>query len=407
MELRGKNMVTLVDAESGEVLRKYLPPRNDLAQKVRWDLSEFKSRRGRIELTDNNNQGAYAWIAVGRFEPAVVPMPQVALDIVNRRVEKMAEIVRRFQLSALTSQLSELLASGNLDFNSAAAIAGSIASLRNDVQLRALAELVAQPALVEQVRKKIYEVLSNRQLDPGTIADSFDQCIAGLPIGRQLIVAQSLSSDASGATRLVELMSRGKLSPELLRNEALRTRLSSTVDDELKAQLATLYKKLPSVNEKIMARLEVIRQAFQQGEFDSAKGLEVFQKQCAACHQVGKIGSVVGPQLDGIGNRGIERMVEDIFLPNRNVDVAFRATVINSIDGRVLNGLFRREESGTLYFIDAKGKEFSIAESDIDERYETPLSLMPENWLDVLSDEETLSLLAFLAGQKKETVSGE
>ena len=50
------------------------------------------------------------------------------------------------------------------------------------------------------------------------------------------------------------------------------------------------------------------------------KGHEVFTKTCAICHQIGGQGAVIGPQLDGVGARGLDRILEDVIDPNRNVD---------------------------------------------------------------------------------------
>ena len=52
----------------------------------------------------------------------------------------------------------------------------------------------------------------------------------------------------------------------------------------------------------------------------------------------------IGPQLDGIGIRGLDRLLEDTLDPNRNVDQAFRATTLVLKNGQILSGLVLREE---------------------------------------------------------------
>ena len=109
---------------------------------------------------------------------------------------------------------------------------------------------------------------------------------------------------------------------------------------------------------------------------------------------------MIGPQLDGIGNRGLDRLLEDVLDPNRNVDVAFRTTTLRLSDGRVISGLVRREEDQQLVLADAQGKEFSIAKNEIEEQQKTPLSLMPANVGEIVPTDEFADLMAYLLTQR-------
>ncbi|HVW37704.1 MAG TPA: c-type cytochrome, partial [Pirellulales bacterium] len=130
-------------------------------------------------------------------------------------------------------------------------------------------------------------------------------------------------------------------------------------------------------------------------------GKAVFQKICAACHRLSGAGGKVGPDLDGVGLRGVERLLEDMLDPSRNVDQAFRSTQINTADGRTVSGLFLRNEGAVIVLADAQGKEIRIAESDVDERALTALSPMPGNVADLLPEAEFYNLLAYLLQQRQ------
>lgn len=71
-----KNEVRLVDADSGEVLRRTPPSGSDAALRREWDLGEFKGRKVCIELVDGDTGTGWAWLCVGGFSPDVVPEPQ-------------------------------------------------------------------------------------------------------------------------------------------------------------------------------------------------------------------------------------------------------------------------------------------------------------------------------------------
>ena len=114
------------------------------------------------------------------------------------------------------------------------------------------------------------------------------------------------------------------------------------------------------------------------------------------CHSIDGQGATIGPQLDGAGNRGAERLIEDILDPSRNVDPAFRVTLLTLKNGEVESGLIRREEGETVVVADVTGKERSIPKSEIASRRESTLSLMPDNLSDVIKPEDFNHLLAFL-----------
>jgi putative heme-binding domain-containing protein len=115
---------------------------------------------------------------------------------------------------------------------------------------------------------------------------------------------------------------------------------------------------------------------------------------------MGGQGAKVGPQLDGVGVRGIDRLLEDIPDPNRNVDQAFRATALAIKNGQVLSGLVLREEGEVVVLADAQGKEVRIPKKDIEERTVSQLSPMPGNLAEQIPEADFYNLLGYLLAQR-------
>lgn len=138
---------------------------------------------------------------------------------------------------------------------------------------------------------------------------------------------------------------------------------------------------------------------FQSTKPNAEKGRQTFQLYCAACHKKGDLGTLVGPQLDGISTRGATRVIEDILDPNRNVDVAFRYTTVTLKDGRVFQGLKRREEGQAIVFADLTGRETTFAKSSISKQDSTELSLMPAALGAAIPEDDFANLVAFLMDQ--------
>src|SRR5205085_1121100 len=128
------------------------------------------------------------------------------------------------------------------------------------------------------------------------------------------------------------------------------------------------------------------RGGFAAARADAQVGIKVFEKHCAACHQIAGKGAKVGPQLDGIGIRGLDRLLEDLIDPNRNVDQAFRATTLVLRSGQIISGLVLREEGEVVVLADAQGKEVRYTKSMIEERTVSQLSPMPANLMDQIPE---------------------
>jgi putative heme-binding domain-containing protein len=107
-------------------------------------------------------------------------------------------------------------------------------------------------------------------------------------------------------------------------------------------------------------------------------------------------GALIGPQLDGIGGRGVDRLMEDILDPNRNVDRSFWTTLLIMNDGDVQSGLYRRDEGEIVIMAQSNGKEISVPRKDIRERRTSQTSLMPDNFGDAIPKGDFNDLIAFL-----------
>ena len=91
-------------------------------------------------------------------------------------------------------------------------------------------------------------------------------------------------------------------------------------------------------------------------------------------------GRRVGPQLDGIGSRGLDRLLEDVLDPNRNVDQSFRVTNLALQSGQVVSGLLLREEGEVLIVADSQGKEVRVPKASVEERSTAQLSPCRPTW---------------------------
>jgi putative heme-binding domain-containing protein len=228
-----------------------------------------------------------------------------------------------------------------------------------------------------------------------------DALVAALPTAPSKLaatIAQGLAGSKQSAEQMCLVVEKGQASPRLLADRTVRQKLEA---HGLKDRVDQLTHGLPPMDKQVEELIAKKRDQFQKASPNVSAGKELFTKHCAVCHQVGGQGAKVGPQLDGIDVRGLDRLLEDTLDPSRNVDPTFRMTNLQLSDGRALSGLFLREEGASLIFADNQGKEFTVKKDQIEQRTVSPLSAMPTNVAESLKDDEFAALLAYLLSLKK------
>ncbi|MBY0526898.1 MAG: HEAT repeat domain-containing protein [Gemmataceae bacterium] len=221
-----------------------------------------------------------------------------------------------------------------------------------------------------------------------------------VPARLQAVIATGLASSPAGAEQLLEAVTAGKASARLLLDRGVEARLNQAKVPNLKERVAKLTRGLPTADQKMEELMKKRRTGFASAKTDAELGMKVFEKNCAACHQISGKGAKVGPQLDGVGIRGVDRLLEDVFDPNRNVDQAFRSTTLALTNGQIVQGLVLREEGEVIIVADAQGKEVRVPKKMIEERTVSQLSPMPANLVDQISEEDFYHLMAYLLAQR-------
>jgi putative heme-binding domain-containing protein len=220
------------------------------------------------------------------------------------------------------------------------------------------------------------------------------------PYRTAVAVGAALAGTRAGADDLLDAVKQGKAPARLLQEKIILERLKAANVPDLDKQVAALTKGLPPLDQKIAELIKKRATAFASAKPDKELGAKLFTKHCAACHKIGDQGGKIAPNLDGIGTRGLERLLEDTLDPNRNVDQAFRARVITTKDERTITGLMLRVEGEVLVIADDQGKEIRIPTQDIATNRETMLSPMPANFGEVIPEADFHHLMAYLLDQK-------
>ncbi len=149
-----------------------------------------------------------------------------------------------------------------------------------------------------------------------------------------------------------------------------------------KAKLIARYKKLLA-NPKLPAP-------------DPAAGRVVFAKTCQQCHTLFGVGGKIGPDITGSNRPDLDYLLSNILDPSAVVAKEYTSTTVTTKDGRVLSGLVRPEGKRAVVVVTAN-ETVTLPRDEIDTLKPTDQSMMPDDLLAPLKDDEVRALVAYLA----------
>lgn len=310
-------------------------------------------------------------------------------------------LVRELKLSGLHAELAQLATAPDKTVELRSAAIDACVANDADRSIALLRTLLAKADEPLPLRQKAAVSLANLGQLAAREALLAELRTAADPLAIEIAAALALKPE--GAEALLNEISAGKASPRLLLERVVRERLAAAKPPNLDERLVKLTADLPPADERITQLIAARRETFAKAQANTAVGQQVFAKTCSGCHRVAGQGAKIGPDLDGVGLRGVDRLLEDILDPSRNVDQAFRATVVSTSEGLTLSGLVLREEGAVLVLADAQGKEVRVPLAEIEERVVTKLSPMPNNVADLVPENDFVNLLAFLLSQRQKS----
>jgi putative heme-binding domain-containing protein len=262
-----------------------------------------------------------------------------------------------------------------------------------------LAEILADGSDALDVRRRAAAVLAG--IGEARAREALVKHLPAAPAALAVDIALGLSRSREGGLALLAAIEQGKASARLLQERAVMAGLEQAQVPHAQQRVAKLTAGLPAADERIAQLIEARRNEFVRFSADAEAGRAVYKKICAACHKLGGEGNKIGPELDGIGLRGFERLLEDILDPSRTVDQAFRSTQILTKGGRTLVGLKLRTDGEVLVLANNEGKEERVPLSEIERNDLLKLSPMPSNIAEALPPADFYHLVKYLLAQQQ------
>ncbi|MEO9935565.1 PVC-type heme-binding CxxCH protein [Rhodopirellula bahusiensis] len=382
-----QNLVRLRLAETGEILQQTLPPRSDVTELIVWDTQNVAGQSVRIEAVDGDSGTAYAWLAIGDFTPKRIAPTGAAIQWT-----RLLSWIERLKLVECESQLNELLSDKQLGVLTRLRAASTLAKLNGETELRTLAQFVSTGTNQFALAESLVAAISGKQWDA---VEPLKNLGPHLNAAQQRELVLEWIGSGADMNSMFSAIESGAYAAETLVDPDVQQAIGPRLDDALRNKLDDLTEGIvfdSGRTEKLNQLLVSIRKL----NGDAVNGKAVFTKQCQTCHQLHGEGKLVGPQLDGAITRSVERLVEDVVLPDRNIDQAFRSQSLLLDDGRVLVGLVASQDDEIIKLTTSDGKSQDVPVDAVEIQQASQRSLMPNNLSDLMTERELVDLMAYL-----------
>ncbi len=252
----------------------------------------------------------------------------------------------------------------------------------------------------ERLRGPALRALST--FEHGETAAAILKRYATLGVEERRDALNALSSRGSYAQMLLDAVAAGTV-PRSDLGAFVARKLESLDDPPLAARLAALWGRVRPTSADRATQIEALKRALSPqvlAQADRGRGRAVFARTCQQCHMLFDSGGKVGPELTGSNRADLDYLLSNVVDPNAVVGKDYLATMIWTVDGRLLTGI-QRESNESTVTLQSENETLVIARSEIEEQRLADVSTMPEGLLDGLSPEQIADLVAYLQGPEQ------
>lgn len=228
---------------------------------------------------------------------------------------------------------------------------------------------------------------------PGLLVSRF----GGLRTAARREAINTLVSRPSFAAVLLDAVHESRIPRDSVSAFQLRQMLSYG-DDAISRRVEELWPELARQSEEKAARINELRSLLDMetlAQADTSQGRWLFSRSCANCHTLFGEGKKIAPDLTGAQRHNLNYLLENIVDPSATVSKNFQMRIVLLEDGRVFNGVPLAKSEKTIT-IQTATDQVVVQRDEIEAMRDSNLSMMPENLLKILNDEQIRDLIGYL-----------
>jgi putative heme-binding domain-containing protein len=339
-----------------------------------------------------------------------VPMPK-GWEVVETKLGQSADPAIRTLVESLSltfgsekalASLKKTLMNESAEIGARRAALDSLLGTRDPSLPSLLLSLLKNPDL----RGQAIRALAGFE-DPKT-PDTILNIYSSLSAAEQREAVNTLASRIAYAKPLMTAVADGKVPRNTLTADLIR-QLRNLKNEEINAGLTKVYGTIRDADpdkQKEMQRYTQIYRAGGSQPGEASRGRVVYNKVCAQCHTLFDEGGKVGPDITGANRADLNYLLETILDPNAVIPNDYRASTIETKDGRSITGIVKQQDDRSVT-IATQTETLVLPRNEIGSIQLSELSMMPEGLLVPLQDQEVRDLIYYLGRPGQVPLAGE
>jgi putative heme-binding domain-containing protein len=168
-------------------------------------------------------------------------------------------------------------------------------------------------------------------------------------------------------------------------------------DAELRALVVKHFGEVQgATTSQMLAEIKRLSEVIGTGSGVPHNGKQLYMQSCGKCHKLFTAGGEIGPNLTSFQRQDLQRVLVNVVNPSLEIREGYENYRVITEDGRVLTGFVVDQDDQLVVLRGADGQTTILQRDAIEEIAATPQSLMPEELLKRLNDQQVRDLFAFL-----------
>jgi len=205
-----------------------------------------------------------------------------------------------------------------------------------------------------------------------------------------------LTSRKPWVVQLLAAVEKGKIDKETIPLDVVR-KMTVHRDERIGRLVRKFWGNVEgATTAEMQKQIERLAGVLRTGKGSPYLGKKLFKDTCGKCHRLFGQGNDVGPDLTSYKRDDIGNMLANIVNPSAEIREGYETYQVTTADGRIVTGLLVDKDRQVLVLRTSEGQKITLAKDKVEEVAPQRKSLMPEDLLKAMSDQQVRDLFAYL-----------